>query len=133
MINGEREVSKKAIQSYRDLEVWQRGRSLVKAVYELAASFPESERFGLVSQMRRSAVSIPANIAEGWGRHYSAEFIQFLRKANGSLAELETHLILSQDLGLSSAGQVESLLKETQILGKQILALERSLAKRRQP
>ena len=133
MVNGEKRMAKKAVQSYRDLEVWQRGRSLVKAVYELSAALPESERFGLSSQMRRSSVSIPANIAEGWARHYSAEFIQFLRHANGSLAEVETHLILSQDLGLASTDQVERLLQETQILGRQLLALERLLINRRQP
>jgi len=132
MGNGERRTGKKAVQSYRGLEVWQRGRSLVRAVYELSASLPESEKFGLVNQMRRAAVSIPANIAEGWARHYSAEFVQFIRHANGSLAELETHLFLSQDLKFTSAKQVDPLLQETQILGRQLLALERSLNNRRQ-
>ena len=119
------------IQSYQELEVWQRARSLVKAVYRLTDTFPASERFGLTAQMRRAAVSIPSNIAEGWGRHYPAEFIQFLRTANGSRVELETQLILSQDLALMDEASLTHLLNETTILGKQLLTLERSLNSRK--
>lgn len=116
-----------AIQSYRDLRVWQAGREMVKRVYDLSSKLPADEKFGLVSQMRRAATSIPANIAEGWGRQYPAEFVQFLRNANGSLTELETHLILASDLGLVLPGEIDTVLKETAALGKQLLALERSL------
>jgi four helix bundle protein len=115
------------IHSYQDLDVWQRSRQLVKAVYQLTETFPRHEQFGLTSQMRRAAVSIPSNIAEGWGRHYPAEFIQFLRIANGSRTELETQIILSSDLELIPENHLTSLLNETTILGKQLLALERSL------
>jgi four helix bundle protein len=120
-----------AIESYRDLDVWRRRREIVKAAYWLTVTFPEEERFGLTAQIRRAATSVPANIAEGWGRHYPAEFIQFLRKANGSLAELETHLLVSIDLGYLAQQEAEALVGETQILGKQILSLERNLNRKR--
>ena len=119
-----------AIETYRDLEVWQRGRALVKDVYLLTHRLPEEERFGLVSQMRRAAVSVPSNIAEGWGRHYPAEFIQFLRKANGSRTELETDFLLCLDLEYLSQQAIETSMQELEILGKQLLALERSLKRR---
>jgi four helix bundle protein len=84
----------------------------------------------MTSQIRRAASSIPANIAEGWGRHYPAEFIQFLRRANGSRTELETHLLLSADIDLCTLPHVQPLLEESEILGKQLLSLERSIARR---
>jgi four helix bundle protein len=118
------------INDYRDLEVWQLGRVLTKKLYQLTATFPDEEKFGLISQLRRAAMSIPSNIAEGWGRHYTAEFIQFLRKANGSRTEVETQLILSADLEFATQPEVDSLLKETTLLGKKLLNLERSLQKR---
>ena len=118
------------INDYRDLEVWQLGRVLTKKLYQLTAKFPDEEKFGLISQLRRAAVSIPSNIAEGWGRHYTAEFIQFLRKANGSRTEVETQLILSADLEFATQPAVDSLLKDTTLLGKKLLNLERSLQKR---
>jgi len=102
----------------------------VKLAYELTRGLPSEEKFGLVTQTRRAAASIPANIAEGWGRHYPAEFIQFLRTANGSRTELETHLILCVDLGMIPEPQTQPLLAECEILGRQLLALERSLSRR---
>ena len=118
------------ISDYRDLEIWCRARTLARAAYSLTRSFPREELYGMTSQIRRAATSIPANIAEGWGRHYPAEFIQFLRTANGSRTELETHLILSADIGLCTEAATQPLLQETAILGKQLLALERSLQRR---
>jgi four helix bundle protein len=118
------------IQSYRDLKVWQAGRSLAKQVYLLTRELPSEEKFGLISQMRRAAVSIPSNIAEGWARHYPSEFIQFLRTANGSLAELETQLALSLDLQFVAEAKVNPILLECRSLGRQILALERSIKQR---
>ncbi|HPD15633.1 MAG TPA: four helix bundle protein [Planctomycetota bacterium] len=118
------------IQSYRDLDVWQRGMGIAKQAYQLTKRFPREELYGVTSQVRRAASSIPANTAEGWGRHYPAEFIQFLRKANGSRTGLETHLLLSAEVGLCTQEQVEPLLTETEILGKQLLSLERSLGRR---
>uniref|UniRef100_UPI000A01F575 four helix bundle protein n=1 Tax=Methylosarcina fibrata TaxID=105972 RepID=UPI000A01F575 len=116
-----------SIQSYQDLEVWQRGMQLAKQAYKLTGQFPREELYGLTSQIRRAAVSVPANIAEGWGRHYQAEFIQFLRTANGSRTELETHLILAVQIGLIDETQIQPLIEQSTILGKQMLALERSL------
>ena len=115
------------IKSYRDLEVWQRGRSIAKLAYLLTKGFPKEELYGMTAQIRQAATSIPSNIAEGWGRHYPTEFIQFLRIANGSRTELETHLIVSADVGLCPESAIQPLLQETEVLGKQFLALERSL------
>jgi four helix bundle protein len=88
-------------QNYKDLVVWQKGISLAKSIYQLTVNFPAEERFGLVSQMRRAAISIPSNIAEGQARHTTGEFIQFISHAEGSNAELETQLILSMELGFA--------------------------------
>ena len=88
------------VQTYRDLIVWQRAVSLVKKIYELTEVFPKSEKYILVSQMRRAAVSIPANIAEGYARKHRPEYIQFLRIAFGSGAELETHLTVAREIGM---------------------------------
>ena len=84
------------------LHAWQQAMQLVVDVYQLTASLPDSERFGLVSQMRRAAVSVPSNIAEGAGRGGSADFLRFLRIARGSLSELETQYLLLQHLGYAA-------------------------------
>ena len=120
-----------SIESYRDLEVWERAMGLATMIYELTRSFPQEERFGLTSQIRRAAVSIPANIAEGWGRGGTREFQQYLRIAQGSLRELETHLLLSSRVGLCAETAIEPLLSEATILSKQLVALQRSLQRRR--
>jgi four helix bundle protein len=86
--------------SYKNLEVWQKARELVAEVYLLSESLPPAEQFGLTSQMRRAAVSIPSNIAEGYGRDSAKAYGQFLRIAKGSVNELETLLILAADLRL---------------------------------
>ncbi|MEY2495774.1 MAG: hypothetical protein QOJ45_2266 [Verrucomicrobiota bacterium] len=93
----------KKTQNYKDLVVWQKGIELAKAIYRLTGKFPSEEKFGLVSQMRRATISIPSNIAEGQARHTTGEFIQFISHAEGSVAELETQLILSLELGFASA------------------------------
>jgi four helix bundle protein len=118
------------LNDYRDLDVWQRGRQIAKMTYLLTRSFPKEELYGMTSQMRRAATSIPANIAEGWGRHYPAEFIQFLRTANGSRTELETHLTICADVGLCKPEDAQPLIEELTILGKQLVSLERSLKRR---
>jgi four helix bundle protein len=120
----------KKANSYRDLIVWQKGMALVKRIYQITATFPVNERFGLVSQMRRAAVSIPSNIAEGQARHTTGEFIQFVSHAEGSVAELDTQLILAIELGYctkSEVGDVFSLIVELQ---KMLNALRRQLATR---
>src|SRR5207302_4653691 len=85
-------------QNYKDLVVWQKGIALAKVVYELTQRFPSAEKFGLVAQMRRAAISIPSNLAEGQARHTTGEFIQSISHAEGSVAELDTQLILSVEL-----------------------------------
>ncbi len=89
-------MNESTIHSYRDLKVWQQAMQLAKGCYELTRRFPRDELFGLTSQIRRAAASVPANIAEGNGRQNRGEYIHSLRIAQGSLKELETHLILSQ-------------------------------------
>jgi four helix bundle protein len=86
-------------QSYRDLVVWQKGIELAKMLYPLTARLPAEEKFGLMSQIRRAAVSVPSNIAEGQARHTTGEFIQFISHAEGSAAELDTQLYLAVELG----------------------------------
>ncbi len=105
-------MSGKAIESYRDLRVWQEAMSLAEACYRLARSFPRDEMFGLTSQIRRSAASIAANVAEGHGRESTPAFIQYLRIAQGSLKELKTHLILAERVGVSPGS--ETLIRSLQ-------------------
>jgi len=85
--------------SYRDLVVWQKAMDLVTAIYRITAQFPREEMYGLTSQLRRAAVSIPSNIAEGQGRHGVLEFRHFLRQSCGSLMELETQTLIAERLG----------------------------------
>jgi len=84
---------------YKELRVWQDARILVRDIYRLTHTLPKEEVFGLVSQMRRAAVSVPSNIAEGKGRHSQRELVQFLYRARGSLLELETQVLIAYDLG----------------------------------
>jgi four helix bundle protein len=88
-------LSEQSINSYRDLRVWQDAMTLAESCYRLTRQFPRDELFGLTSQIRRAAASIPANVAEGHGRESTGNFVQSLRVAQGSLKELETHLLLA--------------------------------------
>jgi four helix bundle protein len=88
--------------SYRDLIVWQKAMLLARIIYSITATFPSDEKFGLVAQMRRAAVSIPSNGAEGQARHTRKEFIQFISHAEGSVAEIETQWMLACDLGFAA-------------------------------
>ena len=115
------------IRSYRDLRVWQDGMTLATKCYRLTQRFPKEELYGLTSQIRRSSGSIPANIAEGNGRENRREYIQFLRIAQGSLKEMETHLLLSMQVGLTTQDSVDPILKQCETQGKQLRALIRSL------
>lgn len=100
-------------QSFKDLIVWQKAYHLVLEIYKLTKEFPQSEIYGLSQQMRRSAVSIPSNIAEGYGRKHRTEYDRFLAIAYGSLAELETQYLLAKDLKyIDKAEMIESLFKE---------------------
>ena len=96
------------VTSYEDLEVWQVAMALAEDCYVLTGTFPSDERYGLSSQMRRAAVSIPSNIAEGYGRDQTGSFVQFLRIAQGSARELETQLKLAVRLKLATADQAQS-------------------------
>jgi four helix bundle protein len=120
-----------AFRSYRDLEVWQLGMSIARQVYQLTASFPNEERFGLTSQLRRAAVSIPANIAEGHARSGTGEFLHFLSIAMGSLAEVETYVLLGADFGYIDSAEQQNLLSQLDRLGKMLRGLHRTLAQRR--
>jgi four helix bundle protein len=116
-----------AIESYRDLRVWREAMDLAEACYRLTSSFPRDEMFGLTSQIRRAVVSVPANIAEGYGRDSGGAYAQFLRVAQGSLKELETHLLLSQRLGLVPESQVMPLLSSCDGIGRMLRSLIRSI------
>ena len=113
--------------SYRDLKVWKKGMDLVVAVYKLSKLLPLDERFGLINQMRRSVVSVPANIAEGQGRLHRAEFLRFLSMARGSLAEIETHLLLAHRLGYVNQTQMSEALTLSGEGGRMLNGLIRSL------
>jgi four helix bundle protein len=99
------------IRNFRDLDVWKLGRKIVVDIYRLTTNFPKQEMYGLISQMRRAAVSIPSNIAEGFNRFHNAEYRQFLYVALGSCAELETQLEVAADLGYLENMQKDELLK----------------------
>ncbi len=99
------------ITSYRDLQVWQEGRKLSSVIYKITASFPSSEQFGITNQMRRAVVSIPSNIAEGFGRASAREKNQFYYVAKGSLAELETQCYIACDIGYITEKQLEDIIE----------------------
>lgn len=100
------------INTYRDLDIWRLGIEIVKEVYHVTSRFPQHELYGLTGQMRRSAVSIPSNIAEGFRRQYAKEYKQFLRVSLGSCAELETQTTISRELSYMSDEQEAELLEK---------------------
>ena len=118
------------VQHYRQLEVWQLGMELAEKCYLATTNFPKQELFGLVSQIRRAAVSIPANIAEGQGREHTKEFLNHLSIARGSLTELETHLLLSCRVGLLGQAELEPLLGLTDRISRMLSGLRKALEKR---
>ncbi len=115
------------IQSHRDLIAWQKAMDLGLHVYRLTAAFPDTERYGLVSQLRRASVSVPSNIAEGYGRGTTADYIRFLRSARGSLYEVDTQLLFSSRLGFLTQDQYVSVLEQINECGRILAALIRSL------
>ncbi|MCM3881285.1 MAG: four helix bundle protein [Vicinamibacterales bacterium] len=125
MPNGRTKVG-----SYRDLLVWQKGIALVKLVYQTSQTFPDGERFGLISQMRRAAVSVPSNIAEGQARYSTREFIHFVSNAEGSVAEVDTQLTIALELGFCKVADVKPVLDAIVELRKMLNALRRSLQER---
>ena len=119
------------IESYKDLEVWQMAMTLAEDCYLLTARFPKDEMYGMSAQIRRAAVSIPANIAEGYGRDQTGSFVQFLRIAQGSARELETHLILTERIRLVDQEAVAPLQELCERVSKMLRSLIRSLEARR--
>lgn len=115
------------IQSYRDLKVWQEGKAISILVYRITSAFPAEERFGLVSQIRRSAVSIPSNIAEGWGRNTNQNLIMFLRNSMGSLCELKTQLEISFELGFVNEQTFEEIQQRLNLLSRQLIKFINSI------
>jgi four helix bundle protein len=117
-------MSKDGLKTHKDLEVWKRSLDLVEEVYSMTRAFPKEEVYGLTLQMRRSAVSVPSNIAEGAARGSRKEFIQFLYVALGSLQELETQFILACRVGLTSDRSLSPMIDEVR---KMLLGLLRFL------
>ena len=117
-------------QGYRDLVVWQQAMNVAVETYRLTRAFPKDEMFGLTSQMRRAAVSIASNIAEGEGRKSRNEFSHFLGIALGSKSELETQIVLSERVNLLKTSETESIKKSLDDIGKMLTALRRKLGTR---
>ena len=115
------------IRSYKDLVVWQKSINLVATVYAVTKKFPQDERFGLVSQTQRAAVSIAANIAEGHGRGTRSDYAHFLDMANGSVAEVETLLTIAKKLSLCPAEQCSTIEKQLSEIGKMLGVLRAKL------
>lgn len=115
------------INDFKDLRIWQQGIAIAEKCYFLTKLFPKDELYGMVQQIRRAAASIPANIAEGYGRRSTAEYIRFLNIAQGSINELETHLILSHKVGLCEFKEIEFILSLLQQESRMIVALIKKL------
>lgn len=118
-------------EGYRDLIVWQKGIAVAKFIYALTRTFPAEEKFGLISQMRRAAVSVSSNIAEGQARHTTGEFIQFISHAEGSVAELDTQLHLAVELGFATHQQAAATFELLGDLRRMLNGLRRKLAEGR--
>ena len=116
--------------SYRDLLAWQKAMELITQIYRVSQKFPSEELYGMVSQMRRAAVSIPSNIAEGQGRLTKGEFIQFLGIARGSLLELETQILVAQNLHYLDEPTLKNLLGLTSEVGRLVNGLLGAIKKR---
>ena len=119
------------VRTFRDLIAWQKGVRLSLLAYRLTKRFPDEEKFGMVSQMRRSAVSIPANIAEGYGRGRRAEYIRYLEIGRGSLFELQTYLELAQEMKWVDGEDLAAVARLADEVDRIVSALLRSLKRRR--
>ncbi len=117
------------VRRFEDLRVWQSGMDLAESVYRLTASFPSDERFGMTSQLRRCAASVPANIAEGWGRASRKDYTRLLRIARGSLYETKTHLLLSQRVLDIDGAETAEVIQQIEPLRRQLQALITALGK----
>ena len=119
------------VRNYRDLVVWQKAMDLVEMVYKVTASFPKQELFGLTAQLRKAAVSIPSNIAEGQGRQSDREFHHFLRISHGSLREVETQILIATRLAYMSEQSKSSLLERSAEIGRLTNGLLSTLSAKR--
>lgn len=116
--------------SHEDLEVWRKGIDLVDAVYDLCKVLPSDERYGLVSQMRRAAVSVPANIAEGFGRESTRDLLRHLSIAQGSLAELRTLLVITRRRGYAGENDIDAIDGLSSRVARLLMGLRRSLRRK---
>lgn len=119
-------MENKKVSTFKDLRIWNKSIDLVVDIYQFCPNLPEDEKFGLNSQMKRSAISIPSNIAEGYGRYSDKELIHFLHIANGSLAELETQLIICERLGMIHKDKFEEFENKIADLNKTLSSFIRS-------
>lgn len=115
------------LKNFKDLQVWQKSYALVLEVYKATTDFPKSELYGLISQIRRAAISIPSNIAEGYSRGHRTEYIRFVSMAYGSVAELQTQLMLAKDLGYIQQEIYETIAGDYEDLERMISALIKGL------
>ncbi|HXY70576.1 MAG TPA: four helix bundle protein [Gemmatimonadales bacterium] len=124
---------KTPLRSYRDLKLWQSGVTLALESYRVCARFPAAEVYGLASQIRRAAVSIPANIAEGYGRVHRGDYLRYLSVANGSLKEWETEMQIASDLGYVTPAEQRALMARSTELGRMLRSLTAKLVRRPHP
>ena len=129
-MSGEWRVASGEVRHYRDLLVWQKAIIWVEAIYACTRDWPSDERFGLISQVRRAAVSVPSNIAEGCARRSTGEFIRFLSIARGSLAEVETQLIIAQKLSYLDRDLLNSRLESADEISRMLAGLITKLEER---
>ncbi len=122
--------SQSVINGYRDLLVWQRAMDLVIEAYGLTKRFPGEERYALAQQLRRAAVSVPSNIAEGHGRKHLGDYVRHVSIARGSLMEMETQLLIAGRMGYISNGEEERVIAQTSEVGRMLSGLLRALTKR---
>ena len=115
------------LKNYKELKVWQRSYQLCLEIYKITKGFPDEEKYGITSQLRRAAVSVSSNIAEGYGRKTTPEYIQFLYIAYGSTCEMETQILLSGDLGYITTGKLEMLIEGIREVERMLKALIKSL------
>jgi four helix bundle protein len=120
---------KRKIESYQNLLIWQKSMDLVELAYKVVVKLPINEQYGISSQLRRAACSVPANIAEGFGRWHAKEFVRFLLIANGSVKELETHLLIAVRLHLLQPNDIEAPMQMAKEISKMIFALRAKLSR----
>ncbi len=131
MHEAKADVTAGPIKSYRDLVAWQKAIELCKLIYAISATFPDTERFGLISQIRRAVVSVPSNIAEGYGRRSTGDYVRFLNIARGSVAEVVTQLVLVEELELADKDRARSCILLAEEVDRIIFALARAVERSR--